>query len=201
MSYQFVLIFREKGRLNENILRLCCFFLVLWLLFVFGVKNKDSSLNSLFFNASEFIGVAFWKISFADDRSDSVLLIYLGNSLKTVFGQFELLLMYTGWLSGFLYSSYVLLHKYKVMSKKFSLCKFALIVILSPKSLKTFMTFSLLFQFLDLIKLSILNLTSSVIESFNYFETKERLSFTVSDIENFYPPISKNFVYKSHPAC
>ena len=59
MSYQFVLIFREKGRLNENILRLCCFFLVLWLLFVFGVKNKDSSLNSLFFNASEFIGVAF----------------------------------------------------------------------------------------------------------------------------------------------
>ena len=105
MSYQFVLIFREKGRLNENILRLCCFFLVLWLLFVFGVKNKDSSLNSLFFNASEFIGVAFWKISFADDRSDSVLLIYLGNSLKTVFGQLELLLMYTGWLSGFLYGS------------------------------------------------------------------------------------------------
>ena len=59
------------------------------------------------------------------------------------------------------------------------------------------MTFSLLFQFLDLIKLSILNLTSSVIESFNYFETKERLSFTVSDIENFYPPISKNLFIKA----
>ena len=59
------------------------------------------------------------------------------------------------------------------------------------------MTFSLLFQFLDLIKLSILNLTSSVIESYNHFETKERLSFTVSDIEKFYPSISKNLFIKA----
>ena len=30
-----------------------------------------------------------------------------------------------------------------------------------------------------------------------YFETKERLSFTVSDIENFYPSISKNLFIKA----
>ena len=57
----FVLTLREKGGLIQIILCFRCFLQqVLWLVFVFGMKT-NGSLNLLFFNASEFIGVAFWK--------------------------------------------------------------------------------------------------------------------------------------------
>ena len=39
--------------------------------------------------------------------------------------------------------------------------------------------------------------TSSVIEWFNNFESKERLSFMVFDIEIFYPTISENLFIKA----
>ena len=100
----FVLMLREKRGLTEIILVFCYFLLVLSLVFIFGMKTKGS-LTPLSFNASEYIGVAFWKISLIDDRSDSLLLIDLGNSLHIVFGWLEFLLMYTGRLYGFLYSS------------------------------------------------------------------------------------------------
>ena len=50
----FVLTLRENGGLNQIILRFRCFLLV----FVFGIKAKGS-LNPIFFNASEYIGVVF----------------------------------------------------------------------------------------------------------------------------------------------
>ena len=131
------------------------FLLVLLLAFVFGVKTKGL-LNAIFFQCFKTFGVAFWKISLVDDRLDSLLLIDLGNSLKITFGWLELLFMYTGWLSGFLYGSKVLLHKSKVMPKKFIKCKLTLMVTLSPASVNTLMMFSLLFQFLEMINLSIL---------------------------------------------
>ena len=100
----FALTLEEKWGLNEIILRFHCFLLMLSLVFVFGMKTKGS-VNPLFFNALEYIGVAFWKISLLDDSSDSPLLLALVHSLKIVFGWLEFLLMYTGWLSGFLYGS------------------------------------------------------------------------------------------------
>ena len=60
---RFVLTLRAKGGLNHFILRFPCFLLDLSLAFLLG------SLNPLFFNASECIGVAFWKISLIDHRS------------------------------------------------------------------------------------------------------------------------------------
>ena len=39
--------------------------------------------------------------------------------------------------------------------------------------------------------------TSSVIEWFNSFENKERLSFMVFDIKSFYPSISENLFIKA----
>ena len=100
----FISTLREKGRLNQIILHLCSFLLVLLLVFVFSMKTTVS-LNPLFSvlqNMMALPGVAFWKISFLDDRSNSHLLIDLGNFHKIVFGWLESLLMYTGWLSGFL---------------------------------------------------------------------------------------------------
>ena len=100
----FISTLRDKGRLNQIILHLCSFLLVLLLVFVFSMKTTVS-LNPLFSvlqNMMALPGVAFWKISFLDDRSNSHLLIDLGNFHKIVFGWLESLLMYTGWLSGFL---------------------------------------------------------------------------------------------------
>ena len=98
-------------------------------------------IESNFFKASEYIGVAFWKISLVNDRSDSLLLTNLGNSLRIVFGWLEFFLMYTGWLSGFLYSSKMLVCKSKVKFWKFTIHKFDLMVILSPQPWNTLMTF------------------------------------------------------------
>ena len=39
--------------------------------------------------------------------------------------------------------------------------------------------------------------TSGVIEWFNNFENKERLSFMVFDMESFYPSISENLLLKA----
>ena len=81
----FVLTLREKGGLNQIILHFRCFLLVLSLVFVFGFKTKGL-LNPHFFNVSKYNGAAFWKISLLDDRSESLLLDDLDNSLKFVFG-------------------------------------------------------------------------------------------------------------------
>ena len=100
----FISTLREKGRLNQIILHLCSFLLALLQVFVFSMKTTVS-LNPLFSmlqNMMALPGVAFWKISFLDDWSNSHLLIDLGNFHKIVFGWLESLLMYTGWLSGFL---------------------------------------------------------------------------------------------------
>ena len=76
---RFVLTLRAKGGLNHFILRFPCFLLVLSLagfitcwfyhLLVLSLAFLLGSLNPLFFNASECIGVAFWKISLIDHRS------------------------------------------------------------------------------------------------------------------------------------
>ena len=48
---------------------------------------------------------------------------------------------YTGWFFGLLCDSLVLLHNNSVISENFIKCKFVLRIILSPRSLSTFMTF------------------------------------------------------------
>ena len=77
----FVLALREKGGLYQINFCLRYFLLLLWLLgfclWLLGFL--------FFFNASEYISVAFSKISLLDDRSNSFLLINLSNSLKIVF--------------------------------------------------------------------------------------------------------------------
>ena len=54
----FALALREKGGLNQIILRFRCFLVVLSLVFAFGMKTKGS-LNPLFFKASKYTGVVF----------------------------------------------------------------------------------------------------------------------------------------------
>ena len=121
------------------------FLLVLSLVFVFGMRTKGS-LNPFFFNVSKYNDVTFWKVHLRDERSDSLLLIDIDlvNSLKKLFsmvrafidvGRMDCLVRL---ISVRLISA---ITKSKVMSRKFTICKLALVVILSQQYLNTFITF------------------------------------------------------------
>ena len=118
---------------------------MLLLVFVFGVRTK-APLNPIFFNASQYSCVVFSKVYLLDDRSHSLLLIDIDlvNSLKKLFsmvrafidvGRMDCLVRL---ISVRLISA---ITKSKVMSRKFTICKLALVVILSQQYLNTFITF------------------------------------------------------------
>ena len=118
---------------------------MLLLVFVFGVRTK-APLNPIFFNASQYSCVAFSKGYLLDDRSHSLLLIDIDlvNSLKKFFSMVRVFIdvdKMSVWYGSFLFGSYVLLRKSKVISRKFTICKLALMVILRPQPLNDFITF------------------------------------------------------------
>ena len=125
----FVLTFREKSRLNHIILSFRYILLVLSLAFIFSLLTK-CTLDSLFGNVSENIGVAFSKITVLDDKSYNLSLINLGNSLKIVVEWLEFLLMYRRWLLSLLLLMVIVVHKCYYVNQ-----------ILNPQSFITFKTF------------------------------------------------------------
>ena len=79
----FFSTFKEKRRLNQMILCLRYFLLLLLLAFFFVVKTTGS-LNPFFSMRQNIYRCCLLKIFLVDDRLDSLSLVNLGNSLKTV---------------------------------------------------------------------------------------------------------------------
>ena len=76
------------------------------------------------------------NISFDDDMVEIIFSMAFGSCVNTYEGWLEFLLIYTGILLTFIYSLYEFVFKLNWIYKKFTTCKFILMVIDSPRFLK-----------------------------------------------------------------